>query len=131
MLPAAEIAALLGHHCSVRNDAAYITAEPFSMGFTLTRYLREELLPDSPLVRIPKITALPSENGTYTVTESGLEGGRTAEVRTTPAPGFRTKEVRAAINGGEVIVNHVDKNKYIVCNIEDDAEIAVLFEREG
>ena len=127
MLPVGEIAELLGKFACMRNDAVYITDHPFDMGYTLTRYLREEILAETPYVLRCGVTTYTGENGTFTVSADELAEGETLVIRTQPAPGFRTEAVRTAVNGVAVRANRISDDEYWLCNVLGQAEVAVDF----
>lgn len=127
MIPVCEVAKLLGLFSSARNDVVYISNHAFGMGYTLTRYLREEILPDKPYVLSCNVSVYPSQNGSCTVSKDTLKEGETLVVKTNPDNGFLTGSVRASLNGVEILLNKVGENEYWLCNAAGDIEIAAEF----
>ncbi len=129
MIPVLQVAKLIGLDGDFRNDAVYITDHPFSMGYTLSRFLREKILPDEIYVPQSHVTCHPSEHGSYCVNAEILDEGETLVVRPKPNPGYKTGQVRVAINGVENMTYQIHEDEYWMCNIMGEVDVSVMFER--
>ena len=129
MLPVKELAELFGLFCCVRNGAAYVSARPFEMGYTLPRLLREELLPDE--VYVPEFTVevRQSENGSIAVSAETLPDGGTLRITAAPDEGYRLARVVAAVNGVPAPIYETGENEYTAFNIMGDVCACADFER--
>lgn len=130
MLPVCEVAELLGFHASAYNDAVYLCGHPFELGLSLSRYLREEILPDEVYVMTCSVRTYPSEHGTFTVNAETLREGDTLILNVFPEEGYRAVP-RTAINGVDFRATAIGENEYWICNLMGDADVAVDFVPES
>ena len=129
MIPVAQVAKLIGLHADMRNDAVYITDHEFSLGYTLTRFLREEILPDEVYVPRYGVHCLPAEHGSYSVSAEVLDEGETLVVRPQPDAGYQVARVRVAINGVENMTYRIRDDEYWMCNVFGEVDVAVEFSK--
>ena len=127
MVPVKHVAELLGLFASERNDAIYVCDHPFEMGFTLTRLLREEVLPGERYVPVFSAKANPTENGACEISADRLQEGRTLTLKVAPDSGYKVDRVTAWMNGFETKADKIGEDEWWVCNVLGDVEVEVAF----
>lgn len=131
MIPVKKMAQLLGLCCDVRNDTAYVTDHPVSMGLATTRVIREVILAPELHRQSFSVALEPAEHGRCELSAQEIPIGETLKLRTFPEDGYETAEVHGYLNGLECNVEEVEPGYFWLCNVYGDVELRIIFRKKG
>lgn len=131
MLPVKEFASFFGFCASERNEAIYVTDHNFTLGYSLSRILREEILADEIEKKQFNVSVIQHNNGKTEVSANYIKQGYTVDVKTIPDDGYEVKEIYGIMNGLEAPIDKLEDNRYIVCNVMGELVVEAVYGKKN